>query len=97
LGDFELLLADMIAQLVEALPHNDGDVTDDVDAAFDDFGHEIAGGLSQLKAAIVAHAKPVAKDKPKSLRPRQKAMTTRERNQPGQISLIEEEPIRDAS
>lgn len=92
LGEFELLLADVTAQLVEALPHNDGDVTDDVDAAFDDFGHEIAGGLSQLKAAIVAHAKPVAKDKPKPRRSRQKAMTQRERNQPGQPSLIEEEP-----
>ena len=91
LGEFELLLADMTAQLVEALPHNDGDVTDDVDAAFDDFGHEIAGGLSQLKAAIVAHAKPVEKDKPKPRRSRQKAMTKGERNAPGQTNLIEEE------
>ena len=89
LGDFELLLADMTAQLVEALPHEDGDVTDDVDAAFDDFGHEIAGGLSQLKAAIVAHAKPVAKNKPKS---RLKAIVATE-HQPGQMNLIEEKPM----
>jgi hypothetical protein len=87
LGDFELLLADMTAQLVEALPHNDGDVTDDVDAAFDDFGHEIAGGLSQLKAAIVAHAKPGAKNKLKS---RRRAIVATE-HQPGQMNLIEQE------
>jgi hypothetical protein len=90
LDTFELLLADMTAQLVEALPRNDGDVTDDVDAALEGFSHEIAGGLHQLKEAIALHVKPVAKDKPKS-RQQRKAMTPRERNQPGQISLIEEE------
>jgi hypothetical protein len=93
LGEFELVLADMTAQLVEALPHEDGDITDDVDAAFEGFSHEIAGGLHQLKEAIALHAKPVAKDKPKSRRQR-KAMTARARKLVGQTDLLieEEEP-----
>jgi hypothetical protein len=85
LGDFELLLADMTAQLVEALPGDDDDNRDDVEAAVKGFSHEIAGGLHQLRAAIVAHAKPVAKDKLKS---RRKTIVATE-HQPGQSDLME--------
>jgi hypothetical protein len=96
LGQFELLLADMTAQLVEALPHEDGYISDDVDAALEGFGQELAGGLIQLRAAIVAHTKPVAKDKSKSRRQR-KTMSARARKLVGQTDLLIEEKVHDTS
>jgi hypothetical protein len=89
--DFELLLADETARLAEALPGDDDDNRDDADAALDAFQHEVERGLGQLREVIAKREKPPASDTSKPRRSRQKAMTTRERNQPGQISLIEEE------
>jgi hypothetical protein len=82
---FESLLADETARLAEALPGDDDDNRDDAEAALDTFGRETVRGLGQLKAAIIAHAKPVAKDKLKS---RRKAIVATE-HQPGQGDLME--------
>jgi hypothetical protein len=97
--EFERLLADETARLAEALPGDDDDNTDDVEAAFDGFRREIERGLGQLREVIARREKPPANNTPKPRRSRQKAMTARERKQPGQTSLIEEEPmaIRDTS
>ena len=96
-AEFERLFADEASRLVEALPGDDDDNRDDAKAAFDDFRREIERGLGQLKEVVALHVKPPASNAPKPRRSRQKAMTARERNVPGQISLIEEEPIRDTS
>ena len=83
IDDFERLLADQTAGLVETL--SDDDAEDAVDA----YRREVERGLGQLKEAIALHAKPPASDTPKPRRSRQKAITM---HQPGQTSLIEEEP-----
>lgn len=67
------------------------------EAAFDSFRREIERGLGQLREVIARREKSAASDTPKPRRSRQKAMTARERNQPGQTSLIEEKPICDTS
>jgi hypothetical protein len=90
IGDFERLFADEGAGLMESLSDKDGN-NDDNEAAFEGFRREIERGLAQLREVIALHKKPPASDTPKPRRSRQKAMTTRERNQPGQINLIEEE------
>jgi hypothetical protein len=91
---FERLFADEGARLTETL----ADSADaKAEAAFDGFRREIERGLGQLREAIALDVKPPASDTPKPRRSRQKAITARERNQPGQTSLIEEELIRDTS
>jgi hypothetical protein len=97
LAEFELLLADESARLMGMFP-DDGNAAD-AEAAFDTYRREIERGLGQLKATIALHVKLIANGTPKPRRSRQKAMATRERNAPGQINLIEEEPmaIRDTS
>jgi hypothetical protein len=92
IDDFELLLADEGARLMEMLPGDDDANTDDAEAAFDAYRREIARGLGQLREAITRREKPPANDTPKPRRSRLKAITPSERNQPGQTSLIEEEP-----
>jgi hypothetical protein len=83
--DFARLLADEDARLMETLK-------DDDEAAFDAYGRAIERGLGQLREVVARREKSPASDTPKPRRSRQKAITMRERNQPGQTSLIEEEP-----
>jgi hypothetical protein len=90
--DFELLLADEGARLMEMLPGDDDANTDDAEAAFHAYRREIEHGLAHLREVIALHKKSPASDTPKPRRSRQRAMTARERNQPGQTSLIEEKP-----
>jgi hypothetical protein len=96
---FESLLTDETARLAEALPCEDDDNTDDVEAAFETFGRETKRGLSQLKEVIAPHVKAVAKDRSVGSRRQRKAMTARARKLVGQMDLIEEElkPIRATS
>ena len=59
---------------------------------FDTFRHKVERGLGQLREVIARREKSPASDTPNPRRSRLKAITARERNQPGQTSLIEEEP-----